>query len=132
MEEEKNGLQLESKKTYLKNIDRELELIATQRPDVQSKKDLLLKEMANVKRRGEIIISKYKKLKIDWEFEEDPEYLDLMKEFEIILFDKKQMDYNNALKQLDANLDAMDKQEASQVEAKEKVLKEIAELEKSD
>jgi len=127
--EEKNELQVESKKKHLDNIERELKLIAEQKPELEAKKVLLEKEVANVKARQEIILNNYVKKKIDWAFEEIPRYLELMKEFEGIIFDKKASEYATAAKQIDANLDAMDIQLKSLAEEKIRITKELEELE---
>jgi ABC-type Na+ transport system ATPase subunit NatA len=131
--EEKNKLQIESKKTSIANLQREAVDVDKQKPVIKAKIDLLDKEAKLLTDRAEIILGNYKYLgEIKWAFEEIDAYKELQRQIEQVGFEKQKLQLEEQRNQLVGHLSRIEEQQVSIAKELSRLQDEVEKLEKGE
>lgn len=108
---------------HVDNLKRERDGASEQFELVTKKKDLFLKKRDLVLKNRKIMLDKFKIIKPDWEYQTDQEYLDNLKEFNVLLFEEQDLGDKE-------RIDLMDRNIAAAIEQRDHATKELARIEK--
>ena len=110
MEENKNELQKESKKTHIANLEREIKIAEEQKANIQKNIDLMKQDIEFSAERLEAMLKAYKLKEPKWNFEETEEYLEPMKKLERVAHGRQVLDKYAQIKQMEANINSINEQ----------------------
>jgi hypothetical protein len=106
----------------LSNANRELELNSGQMESMNLKRGFLVREIELVKAQTKLAMKNWKLIKPTWAFEDDPEYVELGRQFAQLNFEKKMFEYNNALEQTDRLIESIKEQYKSVAEHRDNII----------
>jgi len=127
-EKTQKELELERKQKYHDNLQREVAMFKEQLPEVQQRLDLHLKTIELVKKNHKIMIDNFVFKDPKWGYEEIPEYIENVRQLNILNFERTVLDWDKQTLQFQNNIDSIIKQVTLAESEIVKVTKELEEL----
>lgn len=132
--EEKNekSLELERKIRYRDNLNREIEMFKMQLPDVHRRLEIHRATVELLIKNQKIAIDNFTFEDPKWGYERVPEYIENIRQLNILNFEKAQIDWKNQEGQLLNTIDSINAQVGTATKELDKVTNEIEELTKGE
>lgn len=127
-----NEMEQEMKENKIKNLNnyqREIESLTGFIAELNKKKELFLRKCAVQEKNYKLILAEFEYLKPSWKYEHNPEYIENVKELNVISMEENRMMWQQQLANMDKGITSSNEQIDSLKMMTDKIEKELSEVE---